>query len=171
MIHFRLVKDSIEDYELIAKWSNSDELIHLLNCNFKKGPHEHQKALDLYISSKRQKDKYSYIIYDDNMPIGEVSIQIDPMQLAKKDVRSAWLGIMIAEESRRGRGAGKKALEFIENIARDKKCVRMELGVFSYNENAIRFYKANDYEHFQTLPDFTYYDGKWHDDLRMEKYL
>ena len=110
------------------------------------------------------------IRYGDKI-VGSASIDMNPEYLARKDESSGWLGIVIGDKDHRGKGAGRATMEFLENRARELGATRMELGVFAFNENAIRFYEKLGYRRFHTVKDFTFYNGKWHDDYRMEKKL
>ena len=58
----------------------------------------------------------------------------------------------------------------------DEKCRslgyrRIELGVFSHNAGAIRLYEKSGFTKIGVIPHFTYSQGQWRDDIRMEKIL
>ncbi len=57
---------------------------------------------------------------------------------------------LIISKKFRGQGYGKKLLNFMEQYLIDNGCKDILLGVFGYNENAIRFYKENGY-HIRTI--------------------
>lgn len=171
-ISFReLNKNSIDDYILVSKWNNDDSIKHLIIPNFTEGDLPGSTAEELYDHALKQSGMYHYFILAGGAAVGEVSIQADPPQLHKKVKNTGWIGITIGEEKYRGRGIGRPAIEFLENKCRELKLARIELGVFSFNHNAIKFYKNMGYKEFAVLNKFTYYQGKWHDDIRMEKYL
>ena len=172
-ITFREVKkDSIDDFILIAKWSNDDSIKHFLIPNFTGDDLPYLSPEELYNTAlNRPEPYYQYLILDENIPIGELSIEKYPPQLHKKIKNTGWIGITIGEEKYRGHGIGKLAIQFMEDKCRDLKLTRIELGVFAFNHNAVKLYKSMGYKEFGIIKDFTYYQGKWHNDIRMEKYL
>ncbi len=171
-ISFREVKkDSIGDYILIAKWSNDPSIRHLTTPNFTGDILPPVTPEELYKASLNKTGTHHYMILAGNIEIGEFSIQIDPPQLFKKVEKTAWIGITIGEEKYRGMGIGKSALQFLESECSKLKLARIELGVFEFNHNAIKLYKNMGYEEIGTLKNFTCYEGKWYNDIRLEKYL
>ncbi len=163
---------SAEDFNLIAKWSNDIQNEKYIKVNFGEKPYEVYEGKTLRESFIMSKDvRYSFMILADGVPAGEISIIINPDHLAKNEEDTAWIGIQIGEEKYKGRGLGRKAMEFIEGYCRKIKISRIELGVFEYNERAIDLYESLGYEKFASFNDFTYCDGKWHTDIRMEKLL
>jgi len=48
---------------------------------------------------------------------------------------------------------------------------RIELDVFEFNTQAIKLYRKLGYKEIARIPDFTYWQGKVWQDIRMEKYL
>jgi len=171
-IHFRRVEllDSVS-FELLAKWGNQPDIKHLINVNFEESPLKAYTAEQVMRAASKNPSKESYIIYHNNLPIGEVSLEIDPPHLINHSVKSGWLGILIGDVHYRGIGVGKIAIDFIEKRAIDNGALRMELGVFAYNQKAKSFYERMGYQQFHTIEKFTYYNKKWHDDYRMEKWL
>jgi RimJ/RimL family protein N-acetyltransferase len=111
------------------------------------------------------------LIYLGNELIGEMDFQVDPKHLYRKDVSSAWIGIVIGEEVGRGKGIGHLALQHLENEIRQQGLRRMELGVFEFNTNAIKLYQKAGYREIGRIPDFTYWQGKLWQDIRMEKVI
>ena len=57
---------------------------------------------------------------------------------------------LIISKNCRGKGYGKKLLNYMEQYLIDNGCKDILLGVFGYNENAIRFYEKNGY-HIRTI--------------------
>ncbi len=163
---------SAEDFNLIAKWSNDIQNEKYIKVNFGEKPYEVYEGKSLRESFIMSKDvRYSFMILADGVRAGEISIIINPDHLAKNEEDTAWIGIQIGEEKYKGYGLGRKAMEFIEGYCRKIKISRIELGVFEYNERAIHLYESLGYEKFASFNDFTYCDGKWHTDIRMEKLL
>ncbi|MDF2700398.1 MAG: hypothetical protein K0Q49_1956 [Haloplasmataceae bacterium] len=163
---------NLNDCTILAKWFNDPELNYLISPNFYPGELPYVSAE--YISQSNihpKNEKFAYFIVADNNVIGDVNIIANPEYLTKFDGFSSWLGITIGEKEYHGYGIGKQAMNFIEEVARDLGFTRMELGVFSFNKRAIEFYKKLGYKHITKVPNFTYYEGSWYDDLRFEKYL
>ncbi|HEY8364661.1 MAG TPA: GNAT family protein [Haloplasmataceae bacterium] len=163
---------SKQDCEILAKWFNDPEINYLISPNFNQGPlglvtPEFISQANLF--SKFQ--KYAFFIVCDNNIIGDINILDNPDFLYVKDFNSAWLGITIGEKAYQGLGIGKIAMNFIEEYAKNCGFERMELGVFGFNTKAINFYLKLGYKHIGSIPNFTYYNGEWHDDLRFEKFL
>ena len=57
---------------------------------------------------------------------------------------------LIVSKNCRGKGYGKKLLNYMEQYLIDNGCKDILLGVFGYNENAIKFYEKNGY-HIRTI--------------------
>jgi RimJ/RimL family protein N-acetyltransferase len=97
--------------------------------------------------------------------------QIDPKVLYKKVARTAWIGIIIGEKIARGRGIGYLAMKYLEEQIKLQRLKRIELGVFEFNKNAIKLYKKLGYKEIARMNDFTYWQEKMWQDIRMEKYI
>lgn len=58
-----------------------------------------------------------------------------------KDAKILWIDeICVTKESRK-KGIGKALMQKAKEIAKEEKCERVELNCWSFNENAIKFYK------------------------------
>lgn len=170
-IEFKEVtKNDFKDFELIAKWDNDEEIKYQLRPNFCEGQLEDIKAQDLYENFAKSSNKYVYMIVEGNRKIGYVSIDTEFFMLYK-DEKAAWISICIGEKDYRAKGIGKYAMEFLEVRSKELNRSRIELGVFSYNNKAFRFYESMGYAKIGEKKDFVYYDGHWHADIRMEKYI
>lgn len=172
-IHFIPINyHHLDDCALIAQWFNDPEINYLITPNA--SPHSPLPITAKYISEVNLHspfEKYAYFIVYNNTIVGDVNIIDNPSYLLNKQGNSCWLGITIAYKQFQGLGIGKQAMNFIESLAKDLGFVRIELGVFSFNERAIAFYKKLNYQPIGKIPRITYYNGEWHDDLRFEKYL
>jgi RimJ/RimL family protein N-acetyltransferase len=111
------------------------------------------------------------LIYLEDQLVGEIDFQIDPRHPIKKEVGTAWLGIVLGEASARGKGIGPLALQYVEEEIKDQGLRRIELGVFEFNTNAIKLYQRAGYREIGCIPNFTYWQGKLWQDIRMEKYV
>lgn len=163
-------KTKVEPFEYIAKWSNDPEIKYFIGANLTEGEMPNCHPKDLWKSANGT-DKYIYLIKDGTKPIGDLSIMIDPPHIKKKEKNTGWISICIGEKEYRGKGVAQLAMEFLENECRRLGMKRIELGVFEYNERAMAFYKKIGYEEFARIKNFVYYEGKWREDIRMEKYL
>jgi RimJ/RimL family protein N-acetyltransferase len=171
-VQFRkLTQPTPEIAECFNRWENDPRLIHLIRLN------QDQASLDKRITvtvkdlEERLGRKHMYLIYLHDQPVGQVEFQVDPKQLYKKDMSTAWIGIVIGEEAARGRGIGFLALEYVEKEIRALGLHRMELGVFEYNTNAIKLYQRAGYQEIGRIPDVAYWQGKLWADIRMEKLI
>lgn len=163
---------NLNDCAILAKWFNDPTINYLISPNFYQG--ELTEVTPEYISQLNmypKNEKYAYFIVVNNLIVGDINIIDNPEYLVSKDKSTSWLGITVGEKAYRGHGVGKEAMKFIEKTARDLGFERMELGVFSFNTKAIKFYENLGYKHFATIPNFTFYNGQWYDDLRYEKTL
>jgi RimJ/RimL family protein N-acetyltransferase len=97
--------------------------------------------------------------------------QIDPPHLYRKETGTAWIGILIGEETARGKGIGYWALQYLEKEIKEQGWKRIELGVFEFNMNAIKLYQKLGYREIGRIHDFTFWQDRMWQDVRMEKYL
>ncbi|MGL4335560.1 MAG: GNAT family N-acetyltransferase [Turicibacter sp.] len=170
-IEFKEVtEDDFKDFELIAKWDNDDEIKYQLRPNFCASQLEDVNADELYNNFIKSSDKYLYMILDDNKNIGYVSLDTEFFMLYK-DEKAAWISICVGEKEYRAKGIGKVAMAFLEVKSKELNRRRIELGVFSYNQKAFKFYELMGYTKIGEKKDFVFYNGKWHADIRMEKYI
>lgn len=116
-------------------------------------------------------DKRTYFICVDDKPVGIASIIRNFPALMKKDGNTAWLGIYIGDPDWRSKGIGKTVMALYEEECRKLGYQRIELGVFSHNAGAIRLYERAGFTKIGIIPHFTYSQGEWRDDIRMEKIL
>lgn len=173
-IQFRkLNKSNIYDFKYLSKWDNDSEIKHFIRPNFKKAELSEVTPEQLFENEvKNNSDNNQiYIITAENIPIGSVSIQKDPQRLYRKVSNTGWISIEIGDKKYRGLGVGRMAMEFLEETCIKHGLNRIELGVFEFNTNARNFYKRLGYKEIATVENFTFYDGKWRNDIRMEKYL
>ncbi len=59
-----------------------------------------------------------------------------------QDSKILWVDDIGVNEKYRKNGIGKKLMEEAENIARLQKCNRLELNCWSFNKDALEFYKS-----------------------------
>ena len=168
----KLVLPTPEIAMTLNDWANDREIVHLMRPSFSKEELEARTMVTVTDLSKRIADGHViYLVYAEGQLVGEMNYIVDPPQLLRHEKNSAWIGISIGVATARGRGIGAQAMQHLEDEIRAAGCVRIELGVFEYNEPAIKLYKKMGYQPFARVPDFTYWDGKMWTDIRMEKRL
>lgn len=171
MIEFKQVTTAaVQIIEIMTTWYNDESIRHFIRPNFKEAPYE-ECPMEMIQQSLGEKNRYCYIAYEGKRPIGEVTIMVDPPYLARKVPMTSWISIMIGNPDFRGKGFGIEMMKFLEEKSREMGMVRIELGVFEFNVNAVKFYQRLGYTPFHEFDNFIYWNGKWHKDIRMEKYL
>lgn len=159
-------------FELLAQWDNNLSIAHLHRPNFdpnKPLPLVTAEQLQLAYST-RKTDKWSYFICSNGVKVGVVSIERHFFAL-QSTMDAAWMSICIGETAYQGRGIGKQALCFIEEIAKNHGFQTIELGVFAYNHFAKVLYERSGYEQLCFIHDFVYYEGQSYADIRYIKHL
>lgn len=171
MIEFKQVTTAaVQIIEIMTTWYNDESIRHFIRPNFKEAPYE-ECPMEMIQQSLGEKNRYCFIAYEGKTPLGEVTILVDPPYLARKVPKTSWISIMIGNPTHRGKGFGVEMMKFLEEKSREMGMVRIELGVFDFNVNAVKFYQRLGYTPFHEFENFTYWNGKWHKDMRMEKYL
>lgn len=157
--------------EAFNRWDNDPALIPLIRPNQNKQELERREEMTLDALTKRLENHHIYLIYLDDQLIGEMNYMVDPDHLYKKEPGTAWIGITIGESIGRGKGIGHKAFQYLEEQIKKQGLERIELGVFEFNEQAQRLYQKLGYKEIGRIANFTYWQGKMWDDIRMEKYV
>jgi RimJ/RimL family protein N-acetyltransferase len=162
-----------EELELKVKWANDEEINHLFTPNLLEGKLPVQSKQMIVDSIKTQPKDYChhFMIRFGDTYIGEASIMVEPDYLIKKEEGTGWLAIIIGEKEYWGHGLGSKILSFLEAEAKELGLKRCELGVFEFNEIAYKSYVKAGFKPFAEVEDFTFYNGKWYKDIRLELYL
>lgn len=170
-IQFKLVQNNLDLAYKMVDWYNNPEIAHFIHVN-RREENPQNYTLDDVINELQPHDNiYKYSILDEKLPIGELSITRDFFLLMKKDENSAWISIMIGDQSYWGKGVSKLAMKFLEDTCREMGFKRIELGVFENNIKAFNLYKSLGYNEFVRIEHFTFSHGKWCADIRLEKYL
>jgi RimJ/RimL family protein N-acetyltransferase len=167
----KLIEATDEIIDYLNRWENDPALIPLIRPNKDKASLETRETLTRADLEERLEHNQVYLIYLDGQLIGEMDYQIDPRHLYKKEPGTAWIGIIIGEAVGRGKGVGYLAIQYLEEQIRRQGLKRVELGVFEFNTNALRLYQNLGYQEIGRVPDFTLWQGKMWQDIRMEKYL
>jgi RimJ/RimL family protein N-acetyltransferase len=166
-----LTSPTQEIAQSFEKWENDPRLVHLIRRNQDRETLETAKHITVNYLQERIKYHHVFLIYLQGRLIGEMDYQVDPRYLYKQESGTAWIGILIGDDAGRGRGIGSLAMQYLEDHIRTQGLKRIELGVFEFNTNAIKLYQKLGYQEFARIADFTYWDGRMWQDIRMEKYL
>lgn len=170
--HFtKLNKPTHEAAAAFTKWDNNPALVYLARPNQNQADLEKQTVVNVDELGKRLEHQTIYLIHFDGQLVAEMSYQIDPPHLYKKETGTAWIGITIGEESARGKGLGKLAMQYLEGEIRKAGYKRIELGVFEFNLSAQKLYQKMGYVEIGRIPNFTFWQQKMWTDIRMEKYI
>lgn len=167
----KLTRPTAEIAECFNRWENDPTLVHLIRPNQDQAALDKRETVTAKDLEQRLEHTQMYLIYLQDQLVGEMDIQIDPKHLYKKDISTAWIGIVLGEEIARGKGFGYFALQHLEKEIEAQGLRRIELGVFEFNTNAIKLYQRAGYQEIGRIPDFTYWQGKLWQDVRMEKFI
>ena len=160
----------------LVQWENDVTIRHLHHvCNSER----HYESMHFSLKDVREKvfsmtqesHQFFWFIEANDMPVGFLTGEIDPPHLYHHEPYSFWPGLVIGDARARGIGLGKKAMEWCEEMAILSGCARIELGVFAHNTRARRLYESLGYEEIGRIPDFTWWQGTMHEDIRLEKWL
>ena len=119
-----------------------------------------------YLQNITKEGKYNFCIVtkDKEELIGSCSIMnIDQIN------QTAELGILIGEESKRGKGYGQEALKIMLDYGFNTLNLHnIYLGAYSFNEQAIACYKKVGFKEAGRLREAKFYNGKRYDDIKMD---
>lgn len=154
-----------------TRWENDPLLIPLTRPNRSQEDLERRQDVTHELLRKRLIEQGIFLVWLGAQLVGEMSYQIDPGHLLKQVSGTAWIGITIGEAAGRGRGVGRQALHSLEHVIAAQGLRRIELGVFAFNLPALALYTKLGYQEFGRVDDFTYWQGRMWQDIRMEKHL
>ncbi|MFS1518719.1 GNAT family N-acetyltransferase [Bacillus sp. SCS-151] len=157
--------------EVFNRWGNDPTLVPLTRPNQNKFELESQSSITIENIIQRLEHEQIYLIYQGELLIGEMNYMVDPAHLYKKESGTAWVGITIGESEGRGKGIGYEAIKFLEDKIREEGLRRIELGVFEFNKQALKLYQKLGYNEIGRIKDFTYWQEKMWNDIRMEKWI
>lgn len=111
-----------------------------------------EKYGDNYLKyTKEEIEKYEgkmYLLEENNTIIGLVVGLINNEETDDYDFKAPKRGRiseLIVSKEYRSKGYGKKLLSSMENYLKSVGCIDILIGVFAYNESAIKFYDNNGY--------------------------
>lgn len=171
-IRFRkLIEPTPVTAAILEKWENDPALVPLTRVNKDRAALEKKRSVTVTDLQGRLSDHEIYLIYAEDQLVGEMDYQVEPPHIYKKDLGSAWVGILIGEEVARGKGIGWHAFQHLENEINARGLKRIELGVFEFNTRAIQLYKRLGYNEIARLEQVTFWQDRMWQDIRMEKYI
>jgi RimJ/RimL family protein N-acetyltransferase len=160
----RLTAPRPEDKDAMAKWSQDAEYLRLLNYDPARPRPAEFFTWNNDEEKKREAHEFEFRIRTlaDDKLIGFVELDV------AWNHQNAWVGIGIGEADYRGRGYGSDALRVAVSYAfRELGLYRVSLGVFAYNQRAIRAYEKVGFVHEGALRGALYRDGQHFDNLFM----
>lgn len=166
-----LVEPTQDIAAAFTRWENDPLLIPLSRPNQNQQDLDKRHVVTRDDLARRLTAHHIYLIYEAAQLLGEMSYCVDPRHLLKHEPGTAWIGITIGEAHGRGRGIGQQALEYLEQQIRAHPLRRIELGVFEFNTPALALYQKMGYREIGRIKDFTYWQGRMWQDIRMEKYI
>lgn len=166
-----LINPTDEVAEAFSRWENDPLIVHLSRPSRTAEDLEKRQLVTLPELVRRLSYMQIYLIWLDSQLVGEISYRMDPEYLFKQEPGTAWIGITIGEAQARGKGIGRQALQYLEQQIALHGARRIELGVFEFNTLAHSLYQRMGYQEIGRISDFTYWQGRMWQDIRMEKYL
>ncbi len=159
----RLRKLSEDDISVLHKWNNDFEVMHFSNFNIDTSTlQETGSRIKSKLESTTSK---SYVIEDKvtEKPIGTIGLV-----LINNNHRNAMLGIEIGEKDYWSKGYGREAIRLLlDYVFLEMNLHRVYLGVFSFNERAIKLYEKLGFQHEGKSREGIFRNGKWHDVINM----
>ena len=151
-----------KDAELMAVWNRDSDYIRLLDI----GPaylYPTKQIQDWLDENNENQSEFMIETIAENKRIGFVGL--DEFNWA---AGTAWVGIGIGDPDYRGKGYGTEAMKLILKYAfNELNLHRVNLGVFEFNERAIKSYKKCGYKYEGTERELIFKDDKRWDVLNM----
>lgn len=161
----------LDDFQILCKWSNDPRIRPYAIPKFSMCEDERFTPFELMVSAMQNDFKRIYMVYHGELPIGEFSIDMAFGRRVHEAPNTAWISLVIGDEHYRGKGVGRWIMTQIEKECALLGAQAIELGVFDYNKPALKLYASMGYDIIKVIPEFVYFENKWHDDIRMLKRL
>ncbi|SFL50070.1 GNAT family N-acetyltransferase [Salibacterium qingdaonense] len=133
--HYEQLKSWIPDGSFLMQWGGPEFCFPLNN-----------KQLDRYVNGDDQPglERIVYSVMEEQAVIGHISLGA-----VDRQNRSARIGkVLVGDRHSRGRGIGLQMMEKLCSIAFDEmKLHRVSLGVWDFNEAAVRCYERAGFVH------------------------
>lgn len=139
----RIIPATVEDYEKIKDFYQELSDLHVQGAkwNFQKVPVSLKK--EYFESRLQQKDSHFLLAECDGITVGYIAFEIRKSESIDILQPRTWLFIedIFISSHHRGSGIGSLLLEYAEEYAKSHKIDSIELSVWSFNTEAIDFYK------------------------------
>lgn len=158
--------------ETLTAWENDPVISHY--HRLRKDAHPLEDETPSQVLERLRDSRWgrsTWLLKMEDRPVGLFSAHVDPEYLFRPSPGTVWPGIVIGPSWARGRGLGRQAMRWGEEWARSQAYSRVELGVFEFNLPARKLYQSLDYAEIGSIPDFTWWNGRFWADVRMEKLL
>lgn len=89
------------------------------------------------------KEKITFVAEQDNKILGIIILKIKEVKnhINLKDSKTLWVDELCVNKENRGEGIGKQLINKAKEIAKELKCIRLELNCWEMNKEAIAFYE------------------------------
>lgn len=160
----RLRATTAEDLELLARWWNEPDVALFQQTRIVQQPET--QIRELFASWARNDSPgavgYSVIRTDDGTVAGHITLHSLTLP-----ARIATLGIILGPPAQ-GQGLGEEAVSLMLRLAFEEMGARkVELGVFSFNDRAIRLYRKLGFTVEGRRRDSILHRGRFYDEISM----
>lgn len=89
------------------------------------------------------KEKITFVAEQDNKILGIIILKIKEVKnhINLKDSKTLWVDELCVNKENREEGIGKQLINKAKEIAKELKCIRLELNCWEMNKEAIAFYE------------------------------
>ena len=163
------------DCALLAKWTNDPKIRHFIAPHQNEAELAEQETVDSIRLKYNCRGPFQHLadlmILLDGKEVGTLNIVLDPLHRITSGKNISWYGIVIGEESARGRGIGRHAIQHAEQISLEHGSTIAEVGTFEFNAAGLALFQSLNYQIVKRIPALTYWNGKMWADVRMKKLL
>ena len=168
-IAFRAVRwDSDDECALLASWNNDPATRRFL-VRAKDAANASREITPDDIRREGDGLGESVMLMVGEAPVGVGRFALGPPKLLRPSPQTAWLAPLIGERDLRGRGLGRRLVEHLEALATQAGARDFEVGVFEFNERALRLFQSLGYREVARLPERTWWDGRRWEEIRLRK--
>lgn len=176
MISFRKTNfDDLEDSKILAGWFADPEIRHLIIPVRDKSLIKSPDTSEIIQAQGRAEGPFCSLVDQmvlwNNLPIGNCTIALDPPHKVTKEVKTAWLGLIIGEKEFRAKGIGKLVVGNLEKEARNLGAKCCEAGTFEFNQSSQKLFLKCEFTEIGRLENFTFWNDRYWDDIRFVKTL
>lgn len=122
---------------------------HIVNIDKEKYNVLTNEFRDSYFNKLKEEENGKMFLYiEDNKCVGLISGCIYNEETDTYDFKCPKRGNiseLVVKKEYRSKGIGKKLLNYMENYLKNNDCEKIMIGVFAYNDKALKFYNENGY--------------------------